>query len=109
MNDEGWRVDMSFFGSDRKEKAGKLIASTPARRIRIHSVAVMEEEDCRRIAFEFLDPPGPWSMQFYEARIDNPGVLEMLKANEDAGFHESSDGAQTRVLVTKDGDPVYQK
>jgi hypothetical protein len=62
-----------------------------------------------RIAFEFIDPPGPWSMQFYEAAGNQPDVLGRLAPGGNARFYESDDGARVRVLSTEDGLPLWPR
>lgn len=63
--------------------------------------------DLVRVAFEFLDPPGPWSIQFFEADPSQTDVLTVLEPGTNAWFYESEDGARTRVLKTEDGRPLF--
>lgn len=91
----------------RKKRIAELLAKGFGRPIRIHSVVPVPEGSASpkfvRVAFEFLDPPGPWSMQFYEASTAQRELLGELAAGVSAKFFESEDGARTRVLVLEDG------
>lgn len=91
----------------RKKRIAELLAKGYGRPIRIHSVVPVPEGSSSpkfvRVAFEFLDPPGPWSMQFYEASTAQADVVSAIAAGASAKFFESEDGARTRVLVLEDG------
>jgi hypothetical protein len=95
----------------KKSRVAKLLKSGAPRRIRVHSLHPQPADAPKptfvRIAFEFLDPPGPWSMQFYEATPEQPELLALLTPGTEARFLESEDGARTRVLVTADGRAVW--
>ncbi len=93
----------------RAKRARRLLATGAPRRIRIHSVTPDPEENPRlhRIAFEFLDPPGPWSMQFYQAEPFKSKLPDALAPGSTAWFYETDDGARTRVLKLEDGTPVW--
>jgi hypothetical protein len=96
----------------RKQRAAALQKKGAPRRIRIHSQHPQPPDAPRpeyvRIAFEFLDPPGPWSMQFYEA-VPEAAVLGELAPGASAQFYESEDGARTRLLVTEGGKPLWPR
>ncbi len=100
-----------MFWLGKKKRAEKLLKSGDPRRIQIHSVISLEEEGCggNRVAFEFLDPPGPWSVQFYEAAPGQEGVLADLEPGSQAVFYESEDGAKTRVLALSDGRALWPR
>lgn len=95
-----------MFGLFRKQRIEKLLKSGEPRRIRVHSVAKHPADaprpDYLRVAFEFLDPPGPWTMQFFEAE-PSPEAAAELSPGAAATFYESEDGARTRILVTESG------
>lgn len=95
----------------RKSRARKLLATGAPRSIRIHSVTPQPDgapnAQYLRVAFEFLDPPGPWSMQFYNARADQPDISNTLNPGANAKFYESDDQARTRVLATDDGRALW--
>ncbi len=98
----------------RKKKAERLLKEGAPRKISIHSVIEVTEEGGKkchffRVAFEFTTPPGPWSMQFYEAAPGQNDVLQDLKPETKAFFYESEDGAKTRVLKTSEGKPLWPR
>lgn len=87
----------------RWKRARRLIRTGSPRQIRIHSLTPVPEGShaprCFRVAFEFLDPPGPQSIQFFEAA---PGQDEALNLTVPGGrgfYYESEDGARTRVML----------
>ena len=94
----------------RHKRAEALLKSVAPRRIRIHSLHPVPPDSPRpdfiRIAFEFLDPPGPWSVQFYEATASQPEITGTLSPGTIARFYESEDGARTRLLTTEEGKPL---
>lgn len=91
----------------RHRNARRLIKAGGLRRIRIHSVSQepAERPAYVRVAFEFLDPPGPWSIQFYRAWLAQ-GSWKALEPGLRARFYESEDGARTRVMTLDDGTPI---
>jgi hypothetical protein len=97
----------------RKQRAAKLLLKGDPRRILIHSVtpvpAFSEAPDFVRVAFEFIDPPGPWTMQFFEGVATDKELLAGLKPATPAFFFESEDGARTRVLRTQDGRALWPR
>ncbi len=97
----------------RRSRAASLLKSGAPRRIRIHSVTPVPAGNAApqflRVAFEFLEPPGPWSIQFYEASSAQPEIAATLVPGAKARFYESEDGAQTRVLATEDGKPLWPR
>ncbi|MCC6545871.1 hypothetical protein IT570_01790 [Candidatus Sumerlaeota bacterium] len=95
----------------QRRNVEKLLKEGSPRRICIHSVRFPEEkeEGPVRIAFEFLDPPGPWSMQFYEVRDGQEELLGSLSPGTKAQFFESGDGARTRVLRTAENRIVWPR
>lgn len=101
-----------MFGGKRR-RAEQLMKAGAPRRIRIHSVRPCPEDTPRpqflRVAFEFLDPPGPWSIQFYEASSAQPEVSGTLAPGTEARFYESEDGARTRVLATAEGVALWPR
>lgn len=85
------------------------------RSIRIHSISDQPEERTpgqaarwHRVAFEFLDPPGPWSMQFYEA-ASGQDALDGLEPGVEARYFESRDGARLRLIETTDGEAIWPR
>jgi hypothetical protein len=102
-----------MFGFLKQSRVAKLLKSGSPRRIRVHSThpipADQPRPDFVRVAFEFLDPPGPWSMQFYEANPRQPELVMVLQPGTIARFYESEDGARTRVLTTEDGKPLWPR
>lgn len=102
-----------MFAFLRRSRAAGLFAKGAPRRIRIHSLHPQPADSPRpeyvRIAFEFVDPPGPWSMQFYEADGNQPDILAGLAPGGSARFYESEDGARTRLLATDDGKPLWPR
>lgn len=97
----------------RRSRAASLLKSGAPRRIRIHSVTPVPADTATpqflRVAFEFLEPPGPWSIQFYEATSAQPELSATLVPGARARFYESEDGARTRVLATEDGKPLWPR
>jgi hypothetical protein len=97
----------------RQQRAKKLLRSGAPRRILIHSVtpvpAFAERPRFVRVAFEFVDPPGPWSMQFYEGEARDGALLARLKPGSKAFFYESEDGARSRVLKDEEGAVLWPK
>lgn len=97
----------------RRARARRLAKSAVARRIRVHSVSPQPPDAARpdflRIAFDFVDPPGPWSIQFYEAETPSPEVSVKLTPGLMAKFYESEDGARTRVFSLEDGTLVLPR
>ncbi len=87
----------------RWRRARKLVREGAPRPIRVHSVTPVPESGGAprffRVAFEFLDPPGPWSIQFYEAAPGQNGLMETVEPGTRAIYFESEDGARTRVIV----------
>lgn len=102
-----------LFGIGKRKRAENLLKSGDPRRIRIHSVTPVPDDAPRpeflRVAFEFLDKPGPWSMQFYEATSTQPEIAAKLEPGAMAVFYESEDGARTRVLATEDGKALWPR
>lgn len=102
-----------MFAFLRRRRAQQLLAKGDPRRVRVHSIAFHPPESTSpqyvRVAFEFLDPPGPWTMQFYEAAGDQPDVLTDLAPDAKATFFESDDGARTRVLRTESGKVLWPR
>ena len=94
----------------RRPRIERLLKKAAARRIRVHSVQAADGA-CGpdRVAFEFIDPPGPWSMQFYEAMAGQKDILAELIPGASAHFFESNDGAQTRVLRTAEGKILWPR
>jgi len=88
----------------RQQKAKELFRKGVPRKIRIHSVH--PQENGSRIAFEFLDPPGPWSMQFYVAAPSERAAVDGLKSGTEAQFYESEDGSVVRVMATVNSVPI---
>lgn len=88
----------------RQRKAKELFRKGAPRKIRIHSVH--PQDNGSRIAFEFLDPPGPWSMQFYVAAPSERGTVEGLASGTEARFYESEDGSTVRIMATAAGVPI---
>jgi len=89
----------------RRRRIERLRAAGRGRAVRIHSVAT--EGDAVRIAFEFLDPPGPYTLQFYQAETPGGDVAAKLVPGAAARYYESADAARTRLLETVDGEPVW--
>ena len=106
---------MSLASWWRRRRAAALIKSGKPRNIRIHSVARVPagdglgERPYARVAFEFTQVPGPWSMQFYEAADGQDDVLALLEPGKRAVFHESNDGARVRVLVIDETIPLWPR
>lgn len=104
------RVFQKLRQGARRRAAEQLRHTAKPRVVRIHSLNPQppgaERPDFVRVAFEFTDPPGPYSMQFYEAP---PGQasLDALSPGAEAHYYESLDGARTRLLETTDGEPVW--
>lgn len=100
-----------MFAFLRRQRAARLLATGAPRRIRIHSLAPVPADvprpDFVRVAFEFLDPPGPWSMQFYEAGPAD--ALATLSPGTTAWFYESEDGARVRLLKTEAGVAIWPR
>ena len=94
-----------------RQRVEKLLKDGSPRRIRIHSVRFPEagSREPARVAFEFLDPPGPWSMQFYEVRGGQEDLLKTLQPGTNAQFFESEDEARTRVLRTTENVIVWPR
>lgn len=105
--------ELGMLGFLRRAKARKLLKSGAPRRIRIHSVRSAPPEGGKteflRVAFEFIDPPGPWSMQFYEAVANQAEISGQLVPDAEAIFFESEDGARSRLLATKDRQPLWPR
>ncbi|MEO8377028.1 MAG: hypothetical protein ABI579_05095 [Candidatus Sumerlaeota bacterium] len=96
----------------QRSRVEKLLKEGSPRRIRIHSVRFPDEEHSAeppRVAFEFLEVPGPWSMQFYEAKNGQVELLKTLTPGTNAQFFESDDGARTRVLRTAGNDILWPR
>ena len=86
----------------RWKRARRLIQTGAPRQIRIHSLTAVPEGAPQprffRVAFEFLDPPGPQSIQFFEAAPGQEALKTTIPGAR--GFHyESGDGARTRVML----------
>ena len=97
---------MSFFSAGRRRRAEQLRQSAHPRSIEIHSVTPQPEGSPApfyRVAFTFLDPPGPYSIQFFEAVPDSAEAAGGLPSGAKARYFESHDGARTRVIETEDG------
>ncbi len=96
----------------RWRRARKLLRRGNPRRIRVHSVTPVPEGSTApryyRVAFEFLDRPGPWSIQFYEAAPGQEKLIAALEPGARAGCHESGDGKGSRVLLVG-GDKEEQR
>ncbi|MCB2155124.1 hypothetical protein KQI84_09575 [bacterium] len=99
---------MSLFNAGRRRQADELRKSAKPRSIEIHSLTPQPDgagipAPYYRVAFTFLDPPGPYSIQFFESEPDSPDLAKSLAPGVKARYFESRDGAQTRVIETEDG------
>ncbi len=103
-----------MFKQQRKKRAQKLLESGYGRKVRIHSVTPEPEggdpPEFIRLAFEYLDPPGPWSMQFYEADASDTELWKALAPETEGKFFTSEeDEGTTRVFVTEDGKALWPR
>lgn len=103
-----------MFKQLKRKRAEKLLKSGYSRKIRIHSVVSEPEGADRpeyvRVAFEYLDPPGPWSIQFYEADPSDVALWKSLEPGTEARFYTSEeDEGATRLLVTEDKRPLWPR
>lgn len=99
---------MNLFRSTRRRRADALRKSAAPRLIEIHSVTPQPDggegpASFYRVAFTFLDPPGPYSIQFFESTPGSAGLVGSLAPGVKARYFESRDGARTRVIETEDG------
>lgn len=108
-----WRqlLDGANPGAKRR-RIERARESLKPRSIEIHSVTPRPsaaEPRFYRVAFIFLDPPGPYSLQFYEAAAgDNPS-LERFVPGYKARYYESRDEALVRVMETEDGAILWPR
>ena len=99
----------------RRWRARQLIARVAKpRRIRVHSVAEIRDSAGaplrgHRVAFAFLEAPGPWSVQFYEAAPGQESLINQLTPGCSAGVREGKDGVRTRVLTLETGEPLWPR
>ncbi|MEQ8822061.1 MAG: hypothetical protein RLY93_17635 [Sumerlaeia bacterium] len=97
----------------KRKRAEALRKAAPPRRIRIHSVTPQPAGAARpvyfRVAFEFLDPPGPWTLQFFEVGGDQASTLQGLEPGAETRFWESDDEARTRVMETPEGEALWPR
>ncbi len=95
----------------KRPQADQLLKTGGPRKIRIHSKAPVDpemgDESPVRVAFEFLDPPGPWSLQFFIAEPGQTDVLEHVNPDTTAWYYESEDGARTRVMKFDEDRILY--
>ncbi|MDK2971654.1 MAG: hypothetical protein PWP23_1409 [Candidatus Sumerlaeota bacterium] len=92
----------------------QLLAARQAlhpRAIEIHSVTPVPAENPRfhRVAFTFKDPPGPYSLQFYEAASGQDALLARLGPGTAAAYYESRDEARMRLIETTAGEPLWPR
>ncbi|CAN5384294.1 hypothetical protein BH09SUM1_BH09SUM1_03380 [soil metagenome] len=96
-----------------KLRAKSLMKKSGGRRIRIHSVTPVKADfsgrEFSRVAFEFLDPPGPWSMQFFESSSVSASLAGVIAPGALAKFFESDDAARTRVMAAEGGQVIWQR
>lgn len=82
------------------------LARAAARRVRIHSLACeprdSDHPEFYRLAFEFTDPPGPYSMQFIEFAAEHADDLRALKPDSAIDYLETRDGARARAIRLPD-------
>ena len=83
------------------------------RMVRVHSVSAQPPEadppHFYRLAFEFTDPPGPYSMQFIEFGPESADALLSLKPDAEIEYLESRDGARSRAIRLTDGSAVWPR
>lgn len=95
----------------RRQAADALRKAEKPRAIEIHSVTPVprDKPEFVRVAFIFTDPPGPYSLQFYEAATGQDAVVAKLPSHAKARYFESRDEARTRVIETEDGEGLWPK
>jgi hypothetical protein len=100
-----------LFPTRRRRLIEAARAGLRPRAIEIHSVTPVPADRPRfhRVAFVMKDPPGPYSLQFYEAAAGQPAALAPLAPGAAARYFESRDEARTRWIETDTGGVVLPR
>ncbi len=110
------RMLHDILAGGRRKRAEEARKTLKPRSVEIHSITPQPADrpegrtpDFLRVAFVFLDPPGPYSLQFYEAATGQDAVVGKLPPGTKARYYESRDEAHTRLIETEEGEPVWPR
>jgi hypothetical protein len=91
----------------------RLLRDAKPRVVRVHRVDAQppgaEPPAFARVAFEFLDPPGPFSMQFLEVAPEQAARALALQPDDRVEYLESLDGARARALRLPGGEVLWPR
>lgn len=91
----------------------RLLETTTPRVVRIHRVDPeppgADPPQFVRIAYEFTDPPGPFSLQFFEADPASNATALALKPDDQVAYYESTDEARTRAFKLDSGEIIWTR